>query len=418
MRKLGTTEHLWKRMGEIDSNNFVMVAKVSGDFDLSKLTAAVCSIVENQITLRYKLKEEGGHFYFEDQGFFRPKVIEKTLDESALNSFFESELNETIPVDCFPLWRFHVVRCSGFTYFVLTFNHMISDGRSGSLFFKYLLKTLASVDYVIPRAEVFPPFEEELMTKSGFVRFMFSYLRALKNYVVGMKRKWYRIDSKETGLHGSGVLTRELSKEKVSKLLKLCREKGVTISGALATVLAESLSLSKGQNVGVSLAADMRPLLERSRSSEIGYFVSTLDLVNHANSKQDFWFLVKSMNSQINSCMTKGQARFDGLIKRLALTFIKKKESFKKVIKKSVNNTVLLTNLCRLELEESYGELTLHRCYHIPSVHLIDIPFIAVATVTFGDAMILNFSYPKALIPLEAVEAYADNCLSMLNELA
>lgn len=417
MRKLGATEHLWKRMGELDSNNFIMVAKVSGNVVLSKLESAVCSIVENQITLRYKLRKEGSSFYFEDQGFFRPEIVEKNMEDHQLNSFLESELNQTIPVDHFPLWRFHLIRCSEFTYFVLTFNHMISDGRSGSLFFKYLLKTLASVDYVIPRAEEFPSFEEELSNENGFLSYAFSYLRALKNYLTGMNKKWYEIDAKATGLLGSGIITRELPKEKVSKLLKLCREKGVTVSGALSTVLAESLSLSKDKNVGVSLAADFRPLLERSRLSEIGYFVSTLDLVKPANSNQCFWGLTKVMKSQISSSLTKGQARFDGLIKRLALVFIKQKNSFKKIIKKSVNNTVLLTNLGRLDLDESYGVLTLHRCYHIPSVHLIDIPFIAVATVSFGDAMTMNFSYPKALIPLEDVETYADNCLSMLSEL-
>ena len=294
---------------------------------------------------------------------------------------------------------------------------MISDGRSGSLFFKYLLKTLNSVDYVIPRSEELPPFEDELSSKKGIFYDLFCYFRALKNYIFGMTKQWYKLDSKKTGHHGTGLITRELPLEKVSNVLKVCRENDVTISAALSAVLAESLALSKDRNVGVSLAADMRPLLERSRSSEIGYFVSTLDLVKPASFEKSFWPLAKNMKVQIDLCFTKGQARFDGLIKRLALAFIKKQDSFKKVIKKSVNNTVLLTNLGRLDLARSYEELTLHRCYHVPSVHLIEIPFIAVATVTFDDAMIMNFSYPKALIPLEDVETYADNCIAMLHEL-
>ena len=91
MRKLGATEHLWKRMGELDSNNFVMVAKVSGDVDVSKLKAALCSIVENQITLRLKLIDDGGCPSFEDQGFFRPELIEKEMAEEELNHFLETQ---------------------------------------------------------------------------------------------------------------------------------------------------------------------------------------------------------------------------------------------------------------------------------------------------------------------------------------
>ena len=108
------------------------------------------------------------------------------------------------------------------------------------------------------------------------------------------------------------------------------------------------------------------------------------------------------------------QFKFDQLIVASALKLKKEHKGFMKLIRSANTNSIMLTNLGRLNIPVNYNNLKLLRCFHIPSVHLLDLPYVALATTTLQGEMVLNFTYTKAYFSAKTIESMVDNFMANL----
>jgi NRPS condensation-like uncharacterized protein len=415
-RRLGTSEHLWLRMGQLAANNFVMVAQLKGHICEVTLKQSLQAIVESQVMLRSRVlfTKKKRDLSIEESLDVDLRILARK-DDSQWQLVAEDEMNEMIPVDHFPLWRFIWLKGESQHEFILTFNHMIADGRSGVNFFESLLARMDNSKFKIPESSLFPPCEDQF-TKMGLLSSLKEYTRAFVDYRKSNREKWLQFSRTQLaqGKGATAIISRTLSGPDLKQLVETCRQQKTTVTAYLSAQMVRFLSETSQESIGVSVAVDLRPFLDEDHFKDIGYFVTSVDLAKKADFTGDIWELAEQFKLTMNQKCHRSHFKFDQLIRALAIKFKKGDEGFKKLIQDAVNNSMLLTNLGRLELKTEYDEFSLTHCFHLPTVHLMGKPFLCLATATLNDQMVLNFSYTKDLLDKQQVEKWADSLLTSL----
>ena len=415
-RSFGTSEHLWYRMGQLSSNNFVMVAQIEGELKEEGLKKALQSVAKSQPMLRSCVKRKGNKIRLVE---YTSALVQIRIFERQSDKFWEGkveeEMNTSIDVAADPLWRFTWIKGDGEHELLMTFNHMIADGRSGLHFFEMLFDKLADGSCELPVLPLFSAYENHMKNTDHIFSSPIKFLKAVTEYVSAKKLSWNKIPETAGGGSFSSLITKNLSAELTTSLVEKCRSKQTSVSSFLA---ASMLDLVDGEkNTALSLAADMRPYLRELKGKEIGYFVTSIDLVKREEFSGDKWSLASVVKTRIESQLNKSQFLFDQLIRFLAFKTASTNEAFRKLIKKSLNNSMLLTNIGRVEMNTDYGSFKLKSCFHVPAVHLMDLPFFCLATSTLNGSMTLSFTYNSGSIKKEEAEALADKFMVSLNYL-
>jgi NRPS condensation-like uncharacterized protein len=405
-RSLGASEQLWLKLGQEDSNNFVVVAQLAGEVDREQLLSALQEITRAQATLCVKVKKNS--FHLEEVPQVTPTIIPRE-DHEHWQRLVEHELNSAIPINAFPLWRFNWLKGEGHHEFVLTFNHGIADGRSGVVFFEYLLKRMADSSFKIPLTPLRPSFEKLFMKPA-----LWGLAQSAWAYLWDKRTSWQRMTAnRELSVKETGLLSRNLNAGQVTKVVDLCRQHKTSVSAYLAALLSHFEGDTHDKNVRLSLAVDVRPFLKENSFADIAYNVATVDLAKRAGNTDNIWDLSRSFKTTITK-KCRQQFKFDQLIVASALKLKKEHKGFMKLIRSANTNSIMLTNLGRLNIPANYNNLKLLRCFHIPSVHLLGLPYVALATTTLQGEMVLNFTYTKAYFSAKTIESMVDNFMANL----
>ncbi|MCM8528536.1 MAG: condensation domain-containing protein [Lentisphaeraceae bacterium] len=396
-RPMGTSEHLWYRMGELDSNNFVMLARLEGEIDETELKGALEKVIHSQPMLRCVAKKSGSKFRLLQCTSAPAKIsILPRGNDDSWQQKAEEEMNCEIAVDADALWRFSWLKGEGKHELLLTLNHMIADGRSGLQFYEMLFKVLADKQYVSPELELFPAYEDQLISTDNVLSSTFKFFRAGSEYLKSKNLKWNKIAPSARDQSNSVLISETLQKESTEMLLQKCRKNKTTVTSLLSALL---LDLIEGDNnTALSVAADMRPYLSNLKGSEMGYFVTSIDLIKGQSFEGGIWDLARTAKVRIQRQLNKSQFLFDQLIRYLALKTAKTDDDFRDLIKKSLNNSILITNIGKVNMQTDYGSFVLKQCCHIPAVHLMNLPFLCLAVSTVNGEMVLNFTYNAGFI--------------------
>ena len=153
IRQLSPTEHSWQRVGELDSNNFAVIAEVSGVLNENLLHDALVKLIQNQAILSYDLEFRSDKVYY----------VQGELDGVPLKSFSVGNKDErnylvdkilNTPINSCPFWNMTVISIGRFQHsLILCFNHMLADGRSAMKFYDYLFSCMTDPNYQLPHIE-------------------------------------------------------------------------------------------------------------------------------------------------------------------------------------------------------------------------------------------------------------------------
>ena len=417
-RPLGVNEHLWYRLGELDSNNFVMVAQLKGRVDQAKLEMSLRRLIGAHDILRAHIKYEGRKKFL-SVGEIKDlalTIIQRDSEDQWLERS-EHELNDAIDGDAKSLWRLIWLKGEAASELIVTFNHLLGDGRTGQLFFDYLLRSLSDTSYEIPKRSLPVNFEKQLK-KSGKVLSRWKQgSQSLKRFLKEGKRDWRKISAAQLSEAKActRIISRRLKQAQVTQLMQWSRTEKTSVTAVLAASLAQVLDedLAPGEALGISVAIDTRPQCEPSSATALGYFVSTANLV--MSQKESLGDLSCQFKADLDEQNSPVQMKFDACYRSLALRITKDKKSFKKLVQSKTSNAALLTNLGKLDLETHYGEFELIHCFHIPAVHLLDAAYLSLATTTCRGEMQLSFTYPGHLMTETQVGTWADKLIDLLS---
>lgn len=415
-RPLGTTEHLWLRMGQIDSNNFLMVAKVSGYLSKESVKNALRELVQAQGILRSRvdLNPDESTLQVLEKLEVNLTTIERKSDQH-WKALAEQELQAAIAVENPVLWRLHWLKGESQHEFILTFNHMIADGRSGANFFDALFQKVTDPDYKIPHCTIPLAYEEQLCRSKQRGNYILGWLKELRYFVLNSRKSWFKLNDASLKAEGTGFVHSKLDAERVGRLLECCRSEKTTISQYLAALMVNQIDgQSARQSTGLSLAVDTRPYLKTDHTRDIGYFVTTVDLVKGPENKSDAWEMSRQFKETTFKKLNKPYFKFEQLIRKLALKASKTNDDFKALIRKTVNNSMMLTNIGNLRQQAEFAKFKVNACFHVPAVHLVGVPFLCLATSTLGGEMALTLTYPKAHIQKSFAERFLEDLIQSI----
>ena len=414
-RLLGTSEHIWYRLGQLSSNNFTMVALLSGELEESQLRYALNNTVKSQVMLRSKVEEANKKLYFNVKELCNVdlKVINRK-SEDHWKELVEEELKSELLVECFPLWRFTWVKGEGEHELLMTFNHLLSDGKSGLNFYRKLLTLVDKPDGKNTKNTLFPSYEKQLEKTHGFFSSIKHKLSAFNEYRKNKRREWFQLRACHDQKGSTAIESRIICPQSLQTILNACQENDVTLSTYLSSLMSITFSENTSKNNSLSLAVDMRPYLKNDLQEDIGYFVTSVDLVKEKDFKGDTWQLAKVFKQRLNSQLNHSQFKFDTLMRSLAIKAGKDNHSFRDLIQNALNNSMLLTNIGKVDIKSEYQKFKLKHCFHVPSVHLMGLPFICLAVSTLNDEMILNFSYTDSFISEKRMKALIDEFIEAL----
>lgn len=415
-RPMGTSEYLWYRMGQLSSNNFVMVARLEGKLDEEDLMKALKSVVKSQPMLRSGAKRKGNNVRLVE---YSSALVQINTCKRQSDKFWEGkaeeEMNKEITVDANVLWRFTWIKGEEKHELLMTFNHMIADGRSGLNFYEMLFDELAGKSCELPVLPLFSAYENHMKSTDNIFSSPIKFVKAAKEYISAKKLEWNKIPETASGDSFSSLITKNLSTKLTTRLVEECRSNQTSVSSLLA---ASMLNLVDGErNTALSLAADMRPYLRELKGKEIGYFVTSIDLVKKEGFSGDKWSLASDVKTLIDSQLNKSQFLFDQLIRFLAFKTAKTHDAFRQLIKKALSNSMLLTNIGRVEMKTDYGSFKLNSCFHVPAVHLMNLPFFCLATSTLNGEMTLSFTYNSGCIKRSEADALVEKFMESLESL-
>lgn len=415
IRSLGTSEQLWLRVGMLASNNFVMVARLNGSLDEVTIKKALELLIQAQVMLRANIENKS--ICIKDSVASEIKIISRTDDEH-WQRITEEEINRAIPVQSFPLWRFTWLNGNGEHELLMTFNHLIADGRSGVNFFESLLRKMDNKDFSIPENCLFPPFENQLKRRESLFRYVSAYSGAMFSYFAGSRKKWNRLlgDQKETA--DSSLVSRVLLKGELVGLVERCRQNSTTLSCYLSALMIKTFPETHDGNIGLTLAVDARPFLQNGQSSDIGYFVTTADMIKEAKFTGDEWELSRTFKRGLAQKCRAPIFKCQQLLFALAMKLKKGNAGFLQLIKSANKNSMLLTNLGKISMTTKFESFELTECFHVPSVHFLRMPYITLATATLNNRMVFNFTYSKAYFSQSHINSKVDSFMAKLTTIS
>jgi NRPS condensation-like uncharacterized protein len=216
---------------------------------------------------------------------------------------------------------------------------------------------------------------------------------------------------------GCEIIHRQLSEESTGSFIHQCRQENTTVQSALcaALMLTVSQQLTKGDkdNIRVSCLSylDLRRRLQPVISTEnMTVLAASLMGFYKINNNISFWELARKVKHDINKKISQGEI-FQMIL--LAKQLI----NFSLLFPNQVSATVSVSNVGKVNIPHSYGELELEEISFVGS-HALYAGMFIVHAATFEEKMTLNFVFSKPSLHRQTMEKIVDNCIANIMQLS
>lgn len=410
MRKLSPAElmyHLFDRVGNV---NFIVTARLEAHLTRLTLRSALDAVQARHPLLNFSL--ENGKLYPGREAI--PLIITK----NKLESVIEKEMVRHV--------RGPPMRCTWIPgdhhNLVLTFHHATSDATSGMNILEDLLK--ASSGNAL-KVRPLPPSIEEILPLDvkgirGFIKVLRAYLIRYRHQLIsGRVRRFpiqIRVDwTKQT----RRVISRRIDHLASQRLFEQARSSNTTIHAALtaAFLLAFSRSQNKSMTLGPTSMLGLREYLKKDVKKDVGMFVSLVPTIHRISPSLPLWDIAREIKQRLHSSIKRGDALAALPLLRMLVPLLSRLSDDKlyQRLNSLFPTTITISNLGRLQLEESYDEFILKE------VDFAISPFgetaIAVAASTFARCLTLNVSFIEPLIDRNFAEQLTDDAIALLDVL-
>ncbi|MFW9880940.1 MAG: condensation domain-containing protein, partial [Candidatus Thorarchaeota archaeon] len=388
--------------------NVSVVARLNGDIHEKALRNALDKVqkVHPLLSAKVVIDENNIAWFYVDDTV--PEIPLKVVSRKSDKDFFKIIQEEhRIPWNIYkgPLIRFILVHSPTVSDLIVFCLHTICDGTALANLLRDVLTFLS--DPETPVNPILPPKLDFSFSKSKIKK---ALMKRIYNII---NKKWQKdpiiIEDEQvfSKLHSAfwnkntyDVLLLELSKKQTEDLNKHCRELGTTINSALNIAYYVAYQKVFGifgkKQRNIVIPYDLRTRLDANVENVFSLFVGSINLDFKYNFKAPFWnnvqhfhkMVVKKIQSfEMFSSATKLENLDPTLIetfmtfivlneikpttdpKLLQLDLLSKNEKNLAVkIANKFNNSLpgtVITNLGRLKIPESFGNLTLERMYFI-----------------------------------------------------
>lgn len=349
IRPLAAIENLFAAYSEVGAMTFCIAATVTGGFNIERFRRAAADVQRRHGLLRVGIQRNSGYF----RSFFStdaPIPVEiKPIADGDWEAEAAREINRPFNVHQGPLARFVGLRLRpDLTYVIATFHHAIADGLSGVLVIRDLMRALGGHALVAL---------EETESMDSLLGDSLSAMLATTDLPLappGIGQNPWGADVNRLATVRSLTLDRTLT----ANLESRSRSNGTTVHGILCSAVTKVFSdVSAGDSelVRIMSPVNMRSVL--GGTEQCGLFMSAA-VVPHKYSG-DLWEDARRSRDSLSLYRGKEAALAISAIATTELALNDSADFARSAMWRYVDYDVMVTNLGRVQIDRTYGNLSL-----------------------------------------------------------
>ncbi len=418
--------------------NVVMVARIRGALDRSKVTSALEKLRSRHplLAVRAEIDDEGTGSFVSDGVPAISIRLEPRHDEQQWISRVADEIRTAFPMETGPLIRGVLIQSTEVSELILCAHHAICDGMSLVYLIRDVLEQVTrSSDEIEP---LLPPIINHATVSTppsmGFVAKAIIRLvnrawrrKNLRFDFDMMKQLHQRYWQKNSAIR---LLAWQLSEPETTRFISRCREEGVTVNSAIWTVFLAVQHEIQGSDERfrnhAGLAINTRDKLKVPAGESFGFYASSHKVLLKGYQDKPFWDAARTVHGQLKRSIDAAnpfRMLFATLLDPTLLDSLyyskyglaqngMSQRLLKKMMWNGVNFGAAITNVGRIDIPTGYGDLELDAVYG-PFVYS-DVNEKTVGVLTVGNRMTFAMSHNVDVVDTDTAAELRDRMVELI----
>ena len=425
-RKLGQLEQTMEILNQRAKTwNLVTISRIQGNIQATVLRQSLDIIQYRHPVLNSHIINSENSYYFQSAGTGKlPVRVVNLVEIQEWEAVVNAEINQVIDSSKY-LLRVVLVKVlnqPNINYLITTTHHAITDGLSSIQLHSEILTYCQKIteDKSIPvvnTLENIPPIEKLLPSWTNSFKNKLSRIALLLNIALQKYlnppetlkvEKYVPICQRRCE-----IIHRQLNQETTEEFIQQCRQENTTVQSALCAALmltvSKQLTKSHEDNIRVSCLSylDLRRHLQPEISQEnMTVLAASLMGFYRITNNICFWELARKVKQTLNKKINQGEIFQMILIAKQLI-------NFSLLFPNQVSATVSISNVGKINIPHSYGQLELEEISFVGS-HALYAGMFIVHAATFQEKMTLNFVFSQPSLHRETMEKIVDNCINYI----
>ncbi len=425
-RKLGQLEETMEILNQRAKTwNLVTISRIQGNIQETVLRQSLDIIQYRHPVLNAHIINSRNSYYYQSKGTGKlPLQVVNIRESQEWEAVVNTEMNQVIDSSKY-LLRVVLVKIlnqQNINYLITTTHHAITDGLSSiqlhSEILTYCQKITAgksipavtTLEPLPPIEKLLPPWTNSFKGKLGRIALLLNL--ALQKYwnqpkTLGVE-KYVPISQRRCE-----IIHRQLSEESTQQFIQQCRQENTTVQSALCAALmltvSKQLTKSHEDNIRVSCLSylDLRRHLQPEVSQEnMTVLAASIMGFYRITNNISFWEFARKTKHNLNKKISQGEI--------FQMIFLAKQLiNFSLLFPNQVSATVSVSNVGKVNIPHTYGELELEEISFVGS-HALYAGIFIVHAATFQEKMTLNFVFSQPALNRQTMEKLVDNCIDYI----
>ncbi|OBQ16562.1 condensation domain-containing protein [Anabaena sp. AL93] len=425
-RKLGQLEETMEILNQRAKTwNVVTISRIRGNIQETVLRQSLNIIQYRHPALNSHIINSRNSYYYQSKGTGKlPLQVVNIRESQEWEAIVNAEMNQVIDSSKY-LLRVVLVKIlnqQNINYLITTTHHAITDGLSSVQLHSEILTYCQKITEgkslpIVTTLEPLPPIEKLLPTWTNSFKSKLGRVALLLN--IAFQKYWNQPKALRVEKYvpisqrRCEIIHRQLSEESTRQFIQQCRQENTTVQSALcaALMLTVSKQLTKNHedNIPVSCLSylDLRRRLQPEISTEnMTVLAASLMKFYRITNNTSFWELARKVKHNLNEKIHQGEI-FQMIY--LAKYLI----NFSLLFPNQVSPTVSVSNLGKVNIPHTYGELELEEISFVGS-HALYAGMFIVHAATFQEKMTLNFVFSQPSLNQQTMERLVDHCIDSI----
>jgi NRPS condensation-like uncharacterized protein len=425
-RKLGQLEETMEILNQRAKTwNLVTISRIQGNLQEIVLRQSLDILQYRHPALNSHIINSKNSYYFQsiDTGKL-PLQIVNIGESQEWEAVVNAEMNQVIDSSKY-LLRVVLVKIlnqRNINYLITTTHHAITDGLSSIKLHSEILTYCQRITEgksipVATTLAALPPIEKLLPAWTNSFKGKIGRIYLLLN--IAFQKYWNQLKTLRVEKYvpisqrHCEIIHRQLNQESTQQFIQQCRQENTTVQSALCAALmltvSKQLTKSHEDNIRVSCLSylDLRRHLQPEISQEnMTVLAASLMGFYRITNNICFWELARKVKQTLNKKINQGEIFQMILIAKQLI-------NFSLLFPNQVSATVSISNVGKINIPHSYGQLELEEISFVGS-HALYAGMFIVHAATFQEKMTLNFVFSQPSLHRETMEKIVDNCINYI----
>jgi NRPS condensation-like uncharacterized protein len=425
-RKLGQLEETMEILNQRAKTwNLVTISRIQGNLQETVLRQSLDILQYRHPALNSHIINSENSYYFQsiDTGKL-PLQIVNIGESQEWEAVVNAEMNQVIDSSKY-LLRVVLVKIlnqRNINYLITTTHHAITDGLSSIKLHSEILTYCQRITEgksipVATTLAALPPIEKLLPAWTNSFKGKIGRIYLLLN--IAFQKYWNQLKTLRVEKYvpisqrHCEIIHRQLNQESTQQFIQQCRQENTTVQSALCAALmltvSKQLTKSHEDNIRVSCLSylDLRRHLQPEISQEnMTVLAASLMGFYRITNNICFWELARKVKQTLNKKINQGEIFQMILIAKQLI-------NFSLLFPNQVSATVSISNVGKINIPHSYGQLELEEISFVGS-HALYAGMFIVHAATFQEKMTLNFVFSQPSLHRETMEKIVDNCINYI----